>query len=212
MKKFSRKTLSAQFLAQVRLLKTRGLPEIILGNHLSPSGVQRDEVLEKASDLEFGNGSTPFLPVIPFTYRSFHDQMPMIEIDGKKGQIDTCMDAGIWRDTNYFHRAPWHIFDVSIGEPLDGQSIIQRLHELHIQGRRALLTEEVISLCLHVQPKTISLFCYTPHSVPWSQSHLVTGGSGGFHAEKGPTVYGLGGNLSSVWEKDYWFYIPSCLK
>lgn len=137
----------------------------------------------------------------------------MIEIDGKKGENRNCDDGCIWNDTPYLHREPWYIFKVNTGESLKNESIDDYCYKLQEEGRRSLLTEEVISLCLHTQPKDVSLYCRVPHSNPWSQTHLMIGEipNAGFEAGLpgvGPTVYGLLGN---VFSKRNHLQIPSSL-
>lgn len=208
--RITRRVLSSLFLSQVRTLANSTIPSCIQYKFES----QRKEVLRVASLLCFEREEIPFIPVIPFTYRSFHDQIPMIEIDGKRGYNNTCDDACIWRNTKYQHREPYHIFKVSKGEPLNGQSISEQIAELNKAGRRPLYTEEVIALCLHIKPKTVSLYCHVPGSNPWSQRHLLTGpiddGFDGSLPEyfKGPSVYGLVNDINSPRDK---LHIPSCL-
>ena len=207
---YARKTLSALHLKQRRTLACRGAISYI--GHFLDS--QRKEVLRKASMLGIEKGEIPFLPVIPFTHRSFHDQMPMIEIAGKKGQNNTCQDACITEYTPYLHRRPWYIFRVDIGMPLGGRSIAEEIERLRTLGRRPLLTEEVIGLCVHASPENVSLFCSTPHSNPWSQDHLITGvgprdGLDGGQNIEGPTVFGLMGNLDTPRQD---LRIPSCIQ
>lgn len=208
-RQLSRKTLSALFLSQVRTLAASDLTRCV--QYLFTR--QRREILFSASDLFFEKEEIPFLPTLPFTYRSFHDQMPMLEIDGMRGCNDTCQDACIWMDTNYRHRHPWYIFNVHVGNPLNGKSIREGLSELHQAGRRPLLTEEVIALCLHNKPQKMMLYCHTPHSNSWSQSYLITGpiedGLDGYPAQhfKGPTVYGMIGDIDSPRTM---LRIPSC--
>ena len=208
-KKYSRKTLSALFLKQLKILESREAS----GNFLHLFCGQREKVLQKAESLSFATGDIPFLPVIPFTYRSYFDQMPMIEIDGKKGENSNCQDGCIWNDTNYLHRTPWYIFKVRIGDPLNGESIDSYSDELQRKGLRSLLPEEVISLSLHTQPKDVSLYCRVPHSNPWSQTHLMIGEMPNAGLESGlpghgPTMYGLIGSLSS---KRNYLRVPSCV-
>ena len=208
-KKLSRRTLSALFLSQVRALAANDLPQCVW--YLFER--QRRDILFSASQMFFEKGEIPFLPILPFTYRSFHDQMLMLEINSMQGRNDTCQDACIWIDTSYKHRHPWYIFNVHIGDPLNGKSIREHLNELHQVGRRPLLTEEVIALCLHNKPRNMLLYCYTPHSNSWSQSYLLTGpaedGLDGYLAEhfKGPTVYGMTGDMDSSRKV---LRIPSC--
>ncbi len=208
-KKYSRKTLSALFLKQLTTIESRGASRNLLYHFRS----QRDEVLQKAESLLFAKGDVPFLPVIPFTHRSYFDQMPMIEIDGKKGTNSNCQDCCIWNNTYYFHRKPWYIFKVNAGDPLQGESIDSYSGKLNSKGLRSLLPEEVISLCLHTQPKDVSLYCRVPHSNPWSQTHLMIGEIPNAGLESGlpgygPTMYGLIGNLSS---KRNYLRVPSCV-
>lgn len=205
----SRKYLSAQFNEQMKRLAERQAPNFI--DQLLRS--QRAMVLEKAVSLILKKDETAFLPVIPFTFRSFHDQMPMIEIGGKCGQTDTCQDGCIWVNTPYMHRRPWYIFHVRLGEPLAGKSINEYKQELKHTGRRPLYPEEVIAVCLHRQPRNVSLFCDVPHSNSWSQSHLLTGPIKSrellvYGAEAGPTMYGIAGDLHSPRDQ---LRIPSCL-
>ena len=208
----SRKTLSALFLAQVRTLIASSLPSCIEYQFR----FQREAILDSATSMHFEKGETPFLPVIPFTYRSFHDQMPMLEIDGKHGKQglnDTCGDACIWKGTKYLHTSPRYIFKINMGEILNGKSISERINELREAGRRPLLTEEVIALCLHIKPKDVSLYCHIPDSNERSQRHLITGpgidGLDGIGPEffKGPTVRGL---INDIHSPRGTLRIPSC--
>lgn len=208
-KKYSRKTLSALFLEQRGKLSSRGISKNI--DYFLRS--ERESVLLKAEAMTFEEQDVPFIPVIPFTHRSYFDQMPMIEIDGKTGKNENCQDGCIWNNTNYLHQRPWYIFKVSVGKRLNGESINSYCSELAKEGRRPLLPEELIGLCIQVEPKNASLYCHVPHSNPWSQSHLLTGEvpEGGLDAgfpSDGPAMFGLIGDIYSERRS---LNIPSCL-
>lgn len=142
-KRVKRNDLEKLFDAQIATLKDRGTPEQIVEILQN----QKGSVLKKASEMTFGDGNIPFLPVIPRTFRSPYDLMAMVRNDGKVGytylnptQISDVVDAP---------QEPYYIYDVEDGSSTRGKSPENAEKTFKQQKRSPLTAAEVMALTTH---------------------------------------------------------------
>lgn len=142
-KQVKRNDLEKLFDSQIATLKDRGTPEQIVEILQNQKGT----VLKKASEMTFGDGNIPFLPVIPRTFRSPYDLMAMVRNGGKVGytylnptQISDVVDAP---------QEPYYIYDVEDGSSTRGKSPENAEKILKQQKRSPLTAAEVMALTTH---------------------------------------------------------------
>lgn len=135
--------LEELFDTQIATLKDHGTPEQIVEILQN----QKGSVLKKASEMTFGDGNIPFLPVIPRSFRSPYDLMAMVRNGGKVGytylnptQISDVVDAP---------QEPYYIYDVEDGNSTRGKSPENAEKILKQQKRSPLTAAEVTALTTH---------------------------------------------------------------
>lgn len=132
------------FNSQIATLKDRGTPEQIVKILQG----QKDWVLKKASEMTFGDGNIPFLPVIPRIHRSPYDLMAMVRNNiGAKGYID--LKPTMILDVVDVPSEPYYIYDIESGKFTFGKSPKNAEKILKSQKRSPLTAAEAIALVTH---------------------------------------------------------------
>jgi len=135
--------LEKLFDTQIKILKDRGCPAVIIDMLQE----QRDDVLQKASEIPIGKKHIAFLPVIPRTFLSIYTQMQMVRNGDKIGY--TYLKPSEITDVVETPADPYYIFDVEDGEAMLGKSPQNAEKTIKQQNRRGLTTVEVIALAIH---------------------------------------------------------------
>jgi len=135
--------LEKLFDTQIKILKDRGCPAVIIDMLQE----QRDDVLQKASEIPIGKKHIAFLPVIPRTFLSIYTQMQMVRNGDKIGY--TYLKPSEITDVVETPADPYYIFDVEDGEAMLGKSPQNAEKTIKQQNRRGLTEVEVIALAIH---------------------------------------------------------------
>ena len=135
--------LEKLFDTQIQTLKDRGCPAVIIDMLQE----QRDDVLQKASEIPIGKKHIAFLPVIPRTFLSIYTQMQMVRNGDKIGY--TYLKPSEITDVVETPADPYYIFDVEDGEAMLGKSPQNAEKTIKQQNRRGLTEVEVIALAIH---------------------------------------------------------------
>lgn len=141
--KVKKEDLEKLFDTQIQTLKDRGCPTVIIDMLRE----QRDDVLEKASEITFAKGHIAFLPVIPRTFLSIYTQMQMVKNGDKTGY--TYLKPYEITDVVETPKDPYYIFDVEDGEAMLGKAPQDAEKAITQQNWRGLTEVEVISLGIH---------------------------------------------------------------
>jgi len=136
--------LEKLFDTQIKILKDRGCPAAVIIDMLQE---QRDDVLQKASEIPIGKKHIAFLPVIPRTFLSIYTQMQMVRNGDKIGY--TCLKPSEITDVVETPADPYYIFDVEDGEAMLGKSPQNAEKTIKQQNWRGLTEVEVIALAIH---------------------------------------------------------------
>jgi len=136
--------LEKLFDTQIKILKDRGCPAAVIIDMLQE---QRDDVLQKASEIPIGKKHIAFLPVIPRTFLSIYTQMQMVRNGDKIGY--TYLKPSEITDVVETPADPYYIFDVEDGEAMLGKSPQNAEKTIKQQNRRGLTEVEVIALAIH---------------------------------------------------------------
>jgi len=142
-KEAKRKNLEKLFDSQIQTLKDRGCPEQIVELLTR----QKSTVLAKASEMTFEDGHIPFIPVIPFTYRSPYDLMAQVRNDNQQGY--NYLNPTAITDKVGSPDKPYYIYDVEDGKALLGEIPENAEKILKKQSRSPLTAAEVIALATH---------------------------------------------------------------
>ena len=135
--------LEKLFDTQIKILKDRGCPAVIIDMLQE----QRDDVLQKASEIPIGKKHIAFLPVIPRTFLSIYTQMQMVRNGDKIGY--TYLKPSEITDVVETPADPYYIFDVEDGEAMLGKSPQNAEKTIKQQNWRGLTEVEVIALAIH---------------------------------------------------------------
>ena len=135
--------LEKLFDTQIQTLKDRGCPAVIIDMLQE----QRDDVLQKASEIPIGKKHIAFLPVIPRTFLSIYTQMQMVRNGDKIGY--TYLKPSEITDVVETPADPYYIFDVEDGEAMLGKSPQNAEKTIKQQNWRGLTEVEVIALAIH---------------------------------------------------------------
>lgn len=135
--------LEKLFDAQIQTLKDRGCPSVIIDMLRE----QRDQVLQKASEITIAKKHIPFLPVIPRIYLSIYSQMQMVRNGDKVGY--TYLKPSEITDVVKTPQDPYYIFDVEDGEAMLGKAPKDAEKAIKQQNWRGLTEVEVIALGIH---------------------------------------------------------------
>jgi hypothetical protein len=135
--------LEKLFDTQIQTLKDRGCPPVIIDMLKE----QRDQVLQKASEITIAKKHIPFLPVIPRIYLSIYSQMQMVRNGDKVGY--TYLKPSEITDVVETPQDPYYIFDVEDGEAMLGKSPQNAEKAIKQQNWRGLTEVEVIALGIH---------------------------------------------------------------
>lgn len=141
--KLSADDLGKLFVSQLETLRDRGCPKAIMKSFES----QRNEVLTRSLKTTFIKGHILFLPVIPRTYRSIYDQMPMIRSSNGVGYTNLC-PYEIY-DVVEISRDPYYIFSIENGLAMLDKSSEEAEEFIKKQARRCLTEVEIIALAIH---------------------------------------------------------------
>lgn len=147
-KTMSKKFLTKLFNEQIRTLKDGGCPELLIQFFLLP---QREEVISKAREMNFGEGNIPFLPVIPQIYSSFYDQMSRVRSckRSKKIGLTLIRPEDIVQEIETPPR-PYYIFDVESGSKTPDCCSSEEIEKyIKAKGRSPLTAVEIIALAVH---------------------------------------------------------------
>jgi len=137
-----KRELGELFDSQVEILKSRGCPKAILESFQD----KRDEVLNKAAEMEIPEGNIPFIPVIPRSYMTIYGLMPMVRNDEKVGY--TYLDPNELSDVVETPDKPYFMFNVEDGRDMLGKSP-EKAEKLIKKKERSCLTDnEGIALCI----------------------------------------------------------------
>ena len=136
--------LEKLFDTQIKILKDRGCPAAVIIDMLQE---QRDDVLQKASEIPIGKKHIAFLPVIPRTFLSIYTQMQMVRNGDKIGY--TYLKPSEITDVVETPADPYYIFDVEDGEAMLGKSPQNAEKTIKQQNWRGLTEVEVIALAIH---------------------------------------------------------------
>lgn len=128
---------------QIATLKDRDTPAAIV----ELLAKQRGSVIGKASEMTFEDGRVPFLPVIPRSYRSPYDLMPMVR-NGDRAGYNHLKPTEI-TDKIETPNEPYYIYDVEDGESTRGKSPESAQVSFESQSRSGLTVAEVIALTTH---------------------------------------------------------------
>ena len=182
-KQAKKNDLEKLFDSQIKTLKDRGVPKQIVEIIQN----QKGSALQKASEMTFGDGNIPFLPVIPRSYRSPYDLMAMVKNGGKAGY--TYLNPTEISDVVDAPQEPYYIYDVEDGSSMRDKSPESAEEALKWQKRSPLTAAEVMAL--------------TTHADVLSKHYVLATGSRYEHAGRVPNVYlGYGGR---PWLD--WYYI-----
>lgn len=140
---FKQNDLKKLFDTQIAILKFRGTPEQIV----EILQIQKGAVLKKASEMTFGDGNIPFLPVIPRSFRSPYDLMAMVRNGRKVGY--TCLNPTAISDVVETPQEPYYIYDVEDGSSTRGKSLENAEKIFKQQKRSPLTAAEVMALTTH---------------------------------------------------------------
>jgi len=135
--------LEKLFDTQIQTLKDRGCPPVIIDMLRE----QRDQVLQKASEITIDQKHIPFLPVIPRIYLSIYSQMQMVRNNDKVGY--TYLKPSEITDVVETPQDPYYIFDVEDGEAMLGKAPKDAEKAIKQQSWRGLTEVEVIALAIH---------------------------------------------------------------
>lgn len=148
---WSKDELANLFGLQIKTLRYReNLKEEIKGFEenrvLSALGKQKDQVIEKASEMAFENRHTPFMPAFSCADIGIHVQMSMIRYGNETGYTD------LERITDMFKAIPvkpYYFFDIEDGGATQNRSYQDAEKLIKKQGRRGLTGFEIIALGIH---------------------------------------------------------------
>lgn len=128
---------------ELETLRERGCPSsIVVLLHR-----QRSSVVEQASKMAVRAELIPFIPVVPLTYSTAHNQMTMVRNGDKKGYAS--LEPTIIRDLIKTPREPYFIFNVEDGETALGKNQENVARALRKAMRSYLTVAETIALCTH---------------------------------------------------------------
>lgn len=109
---------------------------------------QRVLVLKTSAEQEIGNGNLPFLPVIPYAYRSVYDLMDMVRNDTWKG-ISRLAPQEV-TDIEQTPGDPYYIYNVNPEIGSEGECPAYMRHTLKGNGRLLFTVPEVVALTIHM--------------------------------------------------------------
>jgi hypothetical protein len=135
--------LEKLFDTQIQTLKDRGCPAAIIDMLRE----QRDDVLQKASEITIAKKHIAFLPVIPRAFLSIYTQMQMVRNGDKTGY--TYLKPYEITDVVETPQDSYYIFDVEDGEAMLGKSPQNAEKAIKQQNWRGLTEVEVIALGIH---------------------------------------------------------------
>lgn len=146
--------LEKLFDSQIATLNNRDCPEAIVEMFQN----RRGEIVARASEMIFGEGCVPFIPVIPRNYHTIYGQMPMVRWPAasrgegggrKKGYtlLDPTEIIDVVETRNLYYI--YYISDVEDGTVMLGKTPRDAEMFNEKNGRSGLTDVEVISLCLH---------------------------------------------------------------